>query len=236
MRSIIRSFRDLLFPPLCLHCRKLVWEKEAHLCSNCTSKLELISPSDRCPRCFSEDYIPNHSSCPACRKLGSPLQKVAAACHYGGPAASIVRNMKYQNHPYLSKGAGALMVAQFCQLEWPLPDVIVPVPLSLTHWLERGYNQSKLLAEIIAKYLDRPLEEPLKRYSGDYSQAGLSYRQRINLSSKTFALKKHYNLYDKRILLIDDVMTTGSTCRRCAEVLYEGCPTEIYALTFCCTA
>jgi predicted amidophosphoribosyltransferase len=77
------------------------------------------------------------------------------------------------------------------------------------------------------------MESALIRKSGDYSQAGMDRKQRKTLTRDTLLLKKGHDLRDKRILLIDDVMTTGSTLQRCAEVLYEGCPAEVYALTFC---
>ena len=109
----------------------------------------------------------------------------------------------------------------------------MPVPISFTHWLERGYNQSELLAKEISQFLQKPLLKPLKRTSGDYSQAGMSQKQRLELSSASLSLKKEIHFYDKSVLLVDDVMTTGSTLKRCAETLMEGCPAEIYALTFC---
>lgn len=211
----------------------MVEERSCHLCKSCTLELELIDPKERCPFCFSTEFSQERKRCATCQNRESQLYRTAAAFDYIGPAASIVRKLKYSNQPYLAEGASAFLVAQWAQLEWPLPDLIVPVPISYTHWLVRGYNQSALLAEGVAKLLDRPVHSPLKRLSGDYSQAGMDLKQRKALKKSTLTLDKRHQLYDKRILLIDDVMTTGSTLERCAEVLAEGCPTEIYALTFC---
>lgn len=227
------SFRDLLFPPLCLHCRQTIHESSAYLCTDCTMKLELIDPNQRCPFCFSMEFCCESKRCSSCKPGETPIDRMGAACDYLGPAASIVRRMKYGNQPYLSKGAAGLMVAQFVQLGWPMPDCIVPVPISLTHLIERGYNQTHLLAQEISTMLGKPLHTPLKRLSGDYSQAGMSLSQRANLSSTSIKLKPNHQLCDKRILLIDDVMTSGSTLKRCAEALYGGYPSQIYALTFC---
>lgn len=161
------------------------------------------------------------------------ILRSAAAFDYLGPAATLVRKLKYGDQPHLADGAAAFLVAQWAYLKWPLPDLIVPVPLSFTHWMIRGYNQSALLAEGMGKLLNRPVSSPLKRISGDYSQAGMNLKQRNALKSSTLRLDPEHRIYDKCILLIDDVMTTGSTLARCADVLAEGYPTEIYALTFC---
>lgn len=179
------------------------------------------------------DFSPQTKRCESCQNKHSELYRCAAAFDYLGPAASIIRKLKYSNQPYLAEGAAAFLVAQWAQLEWPFPDLIVPVPISFTHWLSRGYNQSALLAEGIGKLLDRPVHAPLKRRSGDYSQAGMNLKQRNAMKSSSLKLDKKHQLYDRKILLIDDVMTTGSTLTRCADVLAEGCPSEIYALTFC---
>ena len=77
------------------------------------------------------------------------------------------------------------------------------------------------------------MQHVLKRKSGDYSQAGLSKKQRMDLKGETFIFKTGHDLEDKVILLIDDVMTTGSTLRRCAEALQGGHPKSIYALVLC---
>lgn len=233
LRQFIRSFKDLLFPPLCIHCRESIDEEFAYLCTECTRLLQLIDPKERCPRCFSQDYCAESKRCSCCQPGELALHRLAAAFDYIGPAASIIRKLKYGNQPFLAKGAGAYLVAQFFQLEWPMPDLIVPVPISFTHWLERGYNQSGLLAETVSQILGIPEVSVLTRKSGDYSQAGMDRKQRKTLTSESLLLKKEHQLYDKRILLIDDVMTTGSTLQRCAEVLYEGCPADVYALTFC---
>lgn len=233
LKPLIRSFKDLLYPPRCIHCRDSVYEEFAHLCAECTKQLQLIDPKERCPRCFTQDYCAESKRCSSCQPGELTLQHLGAAFDYIGPAASIIRKLKYGNQPYLAKGAGAFLIAQLIQLEWPMPDLIVPVPISFTHWLERGYNQSELLAESASQLLGIPVDSVLKRKSGDYSQAGMDRKQRQTLTTETLLLKKDHQLYDKRVLLIDDVMTTGSTLQRCTEVLYEGCPAEVYALTFC---
>ncbi|MEM1282570.1 MAG: phosphoribosyltransferase family protein [Chlamydiota bacterium] len=143
--------------------------------------------------------------------------------------------MKYHDMPYLAKGVAATMVGQICRLNWPVPDLIVPVPLTLSRKMKRGYNQSHLIAKEMANMFSCPLSNVLIRNRGGYSQALLRRDQRNRMPSNTFKIKRDADLNEKRILLVDDVYTTGSTLRRCAEALCNGYPREIYAMT-CCRA
>jgi ComF family protein len=135
--------------------------------------------------------------------------------------------------PYLATGAGAYMAGQFLRLEWSMPDYIIPVPITRMHKWERGYNQSLLLAESMANLLSRPVLEALSRSSGDYSQAGLSRKQREQLQGQAFRLSVDISLENKNLLLVDDVMTTGTTMHRCTETLLTACPASVYGLAFC---
>lgn len=231
--SCLNSFCNLLFPPHCLHCHSAVKNANFILCEDCISKMELIDPLERCPSCFSIEYCQERKKCSDCQPGESGFKKMAAAFDYLGPPATIIRKLKYGNQPYLAKSAAAYLVAQFVKLDWPMPDLIIPVPISFMHLIERGYNQSLLIAEGVSRLLNKPINSPLQRLSGDYSQAGLNFKQRASLKATTLRLRKNHHIYDKRILLIDDVMTTGSTLQKCAEILYEGFPLEIYALTLC---
>lgn len=227
-----KSLLHLFYPTKCLHCHTLLPPESLVLCSACASLLDLISPNERCPTCFNlcENQI---APCQECSHYPSYYSRMAAAFDYEGPAVSLVKRLKYGGQPYLAQGMAALLVAQFDQLQWPLPDALVPVPLSFTHWLERGYNQSALLAEEMGRLLQCPVWNVLKRQSGDFSQAALNLEQRKGLEGKRFKRTSTYSLQGKILLIIDDVMTSGLTLQRCAEVLQPAYPAALYALTFC---
>lgn len=228
------SLLNFLYPPHCLHCKESIQSEETLLCFSCASLLELIDPEERCPFCFGKDYAPASKHCGSCVHGERLFYRMGSVFDYRGPAASLVKRLKYGNQPYLAKGLGSFLAVQFDQFKWRVPDAIVPVPLSFTHWLERGYNQSDLLAKELANYMQVPVWDVLKRKSGDYSQAGLDLAQRKNLAGASFSLKEGFQLQDKTILVIDDTMATGSTLQRCAEALAEGCPSRLYAMTVCC--
>lgn len=131
--------------------------------------------------------------------------------------------------PYLAKTGAAFMVAQFMRLEWPNPDFIVPVPRR--NWFQ-GRNHAHLLALYFAKNFGKKPSSLIKRKVGDLSQARLSKTQREQLLVSSFYLKKKQAPVEgKIILLIDDVMTSGTTLRHCAETLSQGYASKIYALT-----
>lgn len=159
--------------------------------------------------------------------------KVAAACEYQGPAATMIRLMKYGDQPELAEAAAAFLAMQWIQLDWPSPDYIVPVPCSWLRRFERGYNQAELIAGALGKLINAPVNLSLRRSIGDYSQAGLSREQRLQQPLKSFHLQNCSELEDKIILLVDDVMTTGRTLNVCAEALHEAFPRDIYGMTFC---
>lgn len=234
---MIKYFQEALFsfiyPAICIHCGETLAHSHHIFCEPCLSLLELLNPEERCPHCFSQDFLINGKHCSLCKKQTRFLSRQAAVFEYLGPAATLIKRLKYGQQPYLAKGAGAFMLAQWSELNWQLPDALVPVPISFTHWLERGYNQSELLAQAMSELMQIPVWNVLGRKSGDYSQAGLSIAQRKALQSKHFYLKSGYSLQDKTLLLIDDVSTSGSTLNRCAEVLMEGCPSQVYGLTLC---
>lgn len=234
-KQVGRSFINLIYPPLCLHCKACLPNDAHQLCHTCLTLLELIDPAECCPCCFSPDYSPELSLCHDCIKFTPILNGRAAAFDYLGPAAALVRQLKYHNQAHLAEGCSAYMAAQFLQLNWPMPDVLIPVPISFTHWIERGFNQSELLAQGLSNLLKIPVHNALQRKSGDFSQAALSRTQRARLDGSLIQLKASKNLQDACIMLIDDVITTGSTLHRCAEALSVCGPARIYAMAICRT-
>ncbi len=235
LKKLGNSFLDLIYPPLCLHCNESLDKECTFFCKSCMFLFEKIDPTTRCPFCFTHDFIPSDKCCSACKKRPRKIKHMASVFDYEGPSATLVKQLKYGGQSYLAKGAGALMVMQFLALNWPMPDFIIPMPMSRLRKMERGYNQSELLAESISKVLQRPVCKALKRRSGDFSQAGLNHHQRLNLKNDSFFVRNGDELHDKIVLLIDDVMTTGSSLNCCAEALDPAFPQDIYALTFCKT-
>lgn len=235
LKTIRDSFLHLVFPTKCIHCHTLLSPDSTILCYSCATLLEMIDPEERCPTCFNLQADLSFL-CHHCIDYPPLYSGSASAFDYEGPAASLVKCLKYKNQPYLSQGMGAFLCMQFDQLGWPTPSALVPVPLSFSHWLERGYNQSELLANELGQLINVPVWNVLKRKSGDFSQAALTLEQRRELSSQRFRLNSSYSVKGETLLIIDDVMTSGSTLQRCAEILNANGAGPLYALTFCRTS
>lgn len=234
-QKLTASFVHLCFPSHCLYCGDELPPNDLVLCEHCAPLLELINSAERCSTCFNPLDNPFLPICQHCCLYPSSYVKVAAAFDYEYVAAALVKRLKYGKISWLSKGMAAYLVVQFYSLNWPLPDAIVSVPLSFMRQLDRGYNQSALIAEEMGKMLNRPVWNILERRSGDFSQAALDFEQRRRLDAGSFLMQQEHSIQNKVLLVVDDVMTTGSTLERCAEALRRGEPSALYALTFCRT-
>ena len=233
LKEVYSAFANFIYPSHCLHCSLRIRHSLGVFCELCSHQLELLSLVDRCPICFGEDFDKSQEICYTCFLHPPVLKRCAAVFDYTGPAASLIKQMKYGNQPYLARGIGAYLAVQWLKLNWPLPDLIVPVPLTLTHRLSRGYNQSLLIAQSMNLILGSKVKSIIRRSLFDTSQAGLNKRERLHLNAESFSLKGKADVRDQVILIVDDVITTGKTLHSCAEALNEGFPKSIYGLAFC---
>ena len=209
---MLRYLKRFVFPSLCLHCKE--GTADQILCAGCLSLL---------------DFLPPETS----EKGAGHKLEIRSAFERRGPAKDLMVHFRSHYSQGLAKTLAAFMVVQWDHLKWPLPDLIVPVAQSPLHRLARGYSASLLLSEEVGALLGRPVQQLLKRRIADFSQEGLSVEQRRLLNKGAFRWKKRQDLSGKIVLLIDDFHVTGTTLRRAAEVLQEGFPKKIYALTFC---
>lgn len=142
---------------------------------------------------------------------------MAAVFDDQGPAFDLLRAFKNGKY-YLAKSLASNLVVQWYQLQWPVPDVIVPVPSTLSRWAQRGCNPRALLAKDLGKILNCPVSNALKRTS-------------YQLDAPKFRLRSNIFLGDKTILLVDDICRTGRTLQSAAEALHTAAPDHIYGIT-----
>ncbi|HEX2579527.1 MAG TPA: hypothetical protein VHK67_03895 [Rhabdochlamydiaceae bacterium] len=149
-----------------------------------------------------------------------------------GPAWTLMKALKSGKAPGLAKGLAGYMALHYLKSNFPLPDLIVPVPQSLHRSLQVGYSPSLLLAQHLGRTIDRPVLQLLKRKKQLYCQMNVDREKRLLLSAENFVWKKNVTIAEKTVLLVDDIVGTGATLRACAQRLYEGFPFKIINTAF----
>jgi ComF family protein len=158
---------------------------------------------------------------------------MAAAFDYFGPIVSLLHRFKYSGEFAIAKTFASFLILQLSKLRWERPDVIVPVPQTLSHLFLRGYNPPALIAYEMGKILGCQVLSPLRKKEDRLPQTFLDRKDRITLSEENFSWTKRCDLRDKVVLIVDDVMTTGATIRSVSVILKEECPLRIYGLAVC---
>ncbi|TCB48567.1 ComF family protein [Acinetobacter sp. ANC 4779] len=149
---------------------------------------------------------------------------IQVACHYDYPIDRIIQKFKYEQHLHFQN----LLAGTLIELHLPKIQAIVPMPISTQRLLERGYNQSLVLAKIMAKQINVPVWQPVSRLQ-QYSQKGLSRLERLDNIEQQFQINSTSKLRYRRVLILDDVVTTGSSIHALKQKLEQlGCH-KIYA-------
>jgi ComF family protein len=202
--TIIHFLLDLVFPPSCVSCGR----PDALLCAACAITVR------------GEPQIITVTS----------VDKTIIATDYQHDAVrQTIKQFKYHNLPQLAQPLAELLISTLTA-ESPLPDFIVaPIPLHRKRYRQRGYNQSELLAAIVAQHFGWKVMTGLQRVIDTEHQAGLNRLQRLNNLDNAFQYSGP-NLKDRHVLLIDDVVTTGTTIQSVAEVLRPAEPAAIWAI------
>lgn len=197
---------ELLFPPRCVGCGRV----DAHWCAVCEQELS-ASPMDVQARLI--DGVP-----------------VLSSATHEGLLQQAVQGLKYHNLRALALPLGARVAQAARQNDWQV-DFVVPVPTSNSRLKTRGYNQAQLIAEATALQLGVAfLNDVLYRQRETRSQVGLSRSERQSNVSGAFAVHPDHAT-GCRVLIVDDVCTTGATLAACAHTLREAGAVAVYAAT-----
>jgi ComF family protein len=172
----------------------------------------------------------NDELCVRCRISPLQIDTIRSVTLFEGVLRRAMHSLKYQNCTALAEPLGGLMAAYWEQSARSV-DVLVPVPLHASRLRRRGYNQSALLAREMARRVSLPVDEQtLLRERATVSQVGLDAGQRRENVRGAFRFNGD-GLAGKRVLLVDDVCTTGATLESCAIALREGGARSVHALT-----
>lgn len=215
-----------LFPDKCGFCGKVV-EPGKNVCKDCLSKLSVVS-ANACTRCGADVEYCN------CKVGDFAYSRNISFFHYEGPALMAVIRMKYHSSPQLAGFMADFMVNQIRDKYNDFTfDFVTFVPSFRLKYAKRGYNTAGLLAEKIASALNLPLKTVLKK---KFSLKAQKYQKksmrRKNVRNKFEAI---CDLKGTRVLLIDDIVTTGSTMSECAKTMKKAGAKEVLCSTFAIT-
>ena len=200
-------------------------------CESCHAALPLVIGKERCPGCGAEnDGI--FDVCSKClREDERPWTNALTLMRMEGLGRDLIHRYKYGGDTFLARPFGKLAAATLESAGMQDFDFIAPVPLHWSRALSRGYNQTALLCEVIAKELNVPTLSPLRRSRATPKQAGLGREERKRNLTGAFAVQPRMLLKGSSVLLIDDVLTTGSTLAAAATALLEVGAANIRILT-----
>ncbi len=230
---VYHGFCTVLFPAnlKCICCgRDLPTKQQIEICSDCWQEISFIPEESACWRCGALISGQGHF-CTNCMSRSRDFDICRSVAVFDGIVQQLIHSFKFGDKPYLSRTLGLLMSTKLKQLGWQ-PDLIVPVPISNTRLKERGYNQSETLAQVISQNIGVPQVNALQKIRDTHDQVGLNFSERQDNLKGSIILNNKIDVYDKSILLIDDVMTTGATANVCAQVLKKAKSKHVFVCTF----
>lgn len=234
MKFIIETILDWVYPPHlnCLVCEKPLKPGERDVCGRCIKDIEYIS-DPCCVKCGKPLYgNPGVKLCHDCNTVEHVFTQAASVGIFEGTLKQMLFHFKFKGKTRLAGVLGELMSQKLKALAWPEFDAVIPVPLSSKRFAQRGYNQSQLLAaQVATRHGIRLAANRLVKTRDTRIQRKLNREERMRNLKDTFCVKNSSQLKQKRVLLIDDIYTTGATVNECSRVLIENYVKEVYVLT-----
>ena len=232
-----RTAGDLVFPPSCVHCDGLVEGGGLkHVCRQCERLIVLVGPP-HCHVCghpFAGE-VGGSRTCPHCAALKPVFEEGRTCVLLKGPGRSLVHALKYHRGRHVLADIATLLGSAPGITAYLRDAILVPVPLHPRKERERGYNQSRLLADCFAAVAGGAtrVAEPLQRVIDTPTQTALDRRTRQANLKNAFALRRGAAINAaERFVLVDDVFTTGSTLNACAVVLRRAGCLKLDVVTF----
>ena len=231
--ELFQAAVSLLYPATCAICREQVRAGE-YLCDGCEGKVvRIVRPfCETCSEPF-EGSINTAFGCANCAHRTIHFDAAVAAYRGRGIVRDVIHEFKYNRQIHLRHLVARWLRAALDdeRLRGQQFHVVVPVPLHPARQRERGFNQATLLAELLSAHAAIPCRPLLKRIRYTTTQTALDRSERMENLHNAFRLRKNADVRGLRMLLIDDVLTTGSTLSECARVLKRAGAKSVHAAT-----
>jgi competence protein ComFC len=233
--SFFRATLDLIYPRQCQICGETRWcENFSFLCNDCFRSAIPIQP----PCCEScglpfQGKIQEPFLCPNCSDMKLYFDRAIAIVRFQGVVRRAIHGFKYSHQSYWLKVLHTWFIQGADDLLQPETfDLIIPVPLHTLRERERGFNQSwQLIQPLAEKWALASDRNGLVRVRETVTQTNLDRQERLQNLKGAFQVSNPENIQGKRILLVDDVLTTGATANECARALSQAGATSVLVFT-----
>jgi len=222
--ELVSAVCEALVPCLCLQCGVPLSGHDHGLCPECWAKVIPVT-GHRCPHCGGPGDEPD-AMCLTCARTPPPQEGTVVWGEHEGVVRTVVLALKHGARDDLAPPLAVRLAARVDLEPWSARiDVVTSIPSHPWRRLRRGPSAATLLAGELARQLDRPYRRTLRRH-GLRRQAGLSRSRRLALPVRSFSSRR--GVKDQTILLVDDVMTTGTTLRRGTATLLSSGARAVY--------
>lgn len=221
--KIVKKILGIIFPNHCLYCEKII-SAEGLFCNCCWQKLQFITEPKCSVCCHPFEFLPanNNLICASCLKTLPHYDRAISVFFYNQLIKKIIGNLKYRDAIFVAKKLGKFLFNHARQ-EIIAADFIIVVPLHKKKLRQRKFNQSLLLCHAMLPkiFKTKLIPDFLLRIKNTEAQVKLRSKQRRQNLKSAFVLNPKYlkAVKNKKILLIDDVITTGATLNNCAKIL-----------------
>lgn len=232
LRSFARGAIDLVLPNHCLACG-IPQSESAPVCESCRDRFTFIQPP-RCEKCGQAvgEYSTYERRCADCQRHPLAFQQATAPLLHASVVRDLMLQLKFARVSIVADLFADLLADHLAEMPWMSDiDLFQPVPMHWWRRLRRGYDQAERLAAGTARLFGVPVGRALQKVRNTRPQSRLSRSSRLENLRGAFRVPRPEEVEGKTILLIDDVMTTGTTCSECARILEEAGAVRVFALT-----
>jgi ComF family protein len=240
MRRFINGLLDIVFPPVCLVCKRRLSSDavDTAVCPGCWGAIRKNIP----PFCYScgrhlDVKRSAKNICQSCMKHPLHFDRAVSPCRYDGTVKELIHAFKYGNKPHLGRTLSRLMIRfiEEYDIYVDVIDAVIPMPLHSARLREREFNQAAVLGGHIAQRFNKTmLPETLRRKHMTKTQTGLETPERFSTVRGGFEIREPGPIAGKNILLVDDVLTTGATASEAAITLKKNGARVVLVITAAC--
>ncbi len=216
--SIFTTLVSYIFPSKCMLCQMPLTSNEKHCCEACNTALPYISTS--CGKC-STPLTTTEQLCGFCLSTERHWERCISPFAYIDPLPELIQALKYQNKTHTIHFFADSIIEATRNFAGPNPELLTYVSCHPLRFIDRGYNQSLLLTQLISKKTGIPYLCVFEKIKFTEQQTKLNQKKRIKEPKNTFRTKisVRHHIQKKHIAIIDDVVTSGSTCTELAKIL-----------------